>query len=495
MAADFLPVARLLRQWQNQSWFIYAVTALLSLIGSALVLSNMITTSSDGAVYLLYLHGMLGEGGLAGDAYGNPYYFLIPIKYLSLITGLSAPTSAYTFCTLTFAAASIGFVFVVRNLGAKPTSVWLAVFLIAIFPAFNEWKAAIFRDAGFWACSLFALGMLLKFEQHRRPQWLIFWLLFQLGAVSFRIEGIAFVWLPLIFVKDIRPATLKSLARPLPLLALGGAGLLVLFMLFGDKAFGGASMVDSSIRRFLMLANIVNEKSDDLVRTVLNTHSDQHALGFLLAGLTFLNVASIMKGLGFLTALLLALLMAKKSAAKRLSLVFWGYALTCVAVLFLFTLERQFMTERYATLLCLLIMIWGIFALARVAWSTKTKAAVIAGFALLLSVDSFISFGYSKNFVLETKDWVHENLAEDAIVLSSRRGFTYDLHRFGDNTRLRPLPRELNKHRVKRPLSFDYYVEFVHKNRSSKVANTHMKVIKEIANEEGYRALIYKVEK
>jgi hypothetical protein len=482
------------RQLENR-WFIYTVTALLSLLGSIVAYANMVTTSSDGAIYLVQLTQMLEDKSSgATDAFGNPYYFLWLLKELCLITGLSAETGAYTFCTAAFAAASIGFVFLVRSLTKNTAMTWMAVVLIVLYPGFNEWKSAIFRDSAFWACSLMALGMLLRFDQERRTIFIVFWLIFQLSSLLFRLEGIAFFWLPILFLKDIKWISISSMTRPVPLIALTFATLALLFVIFGNAIFGGTGILDNVISRALALSGNLAKSSEVLINSLLNTHSDQHATGFLLAGFVYLNLASIFKGLGFLVIALIVIRSHQKRLAEKLPLVFWASLATWCAVLFLFTIESKFMTERYTTLLCLLLMTWGVVNTSRLPWSTRTKAITSMVLAFLLFIDSFISFGYSKQFMLEAKSWVQENTTEEAVVLSSRRGFTYDVQRFGDNTLLRPAPHELNKRGSKKQVSFDYYVEFVHKGKPTTVKNTNLNLIKEFSNQEGYRALIYKVE-
>lgn len=480
---------------QKKRWLVYGTTAILSLLGSILTFANMVTTSSDGAIYLVQLTQMLeGTSGGARDGFGNPYYFLWLLRELCLMSGLSAEAGAYTFCTLAFSAASVSFVFVVRSLTQHKAAAWVAVVLIAIYPGFNEWKSAIFRDSAFWACSLMALGMLLRFDRDRRPIFIVFWLVFQSCSLLFRLEGVAFFWLPVLFVKDLKWAHISSVKGPASLIAVLLATLALLFIIFGGNVFGGTGILDGVTSRALALSGNLDQSSDTLISSILNKHSDQHATGFLLAGFIYLNIAAILKGLGFLAIALMVIGTGKNQPAEKLPLVFWASIATWCALLFLFTIESKFMTERYTTLLCLLLMAWGVVNISRLSWSPKAKSLTSVVLALLLFIDSFISFGYSKQFILDAKSWIQENTSKEAVVLSSRRGFTYDVQRFADNTLLRPSPHELTKQASKRKVSFDYYVEFVHKGKPSAVKNTQLNLIKQFSNQEGYRALVYKVE-
>ena len=93
----------------------------------------------------------------------------------------------------------------------------------------------------------------------------------------------------------------------------------------------------------------------------------------------------------------------------------------------MFTLGNRFMLERYAGIFTLFMMPYLCFAMAGLWQSGPRSRGRIIALILLLAMagDSLHNNNYKKAFVREASDWILENTADDALLLSNNRRLIY----------------------------------------------------------------------
>ncbi len=194
---------------RSENRYIYAAAALASLLLSAWAVWQNPYINQDGVHYLRAAAG--DPAALTWIGHWAFYPRLIGV--LAALTGLDLYWAAHLLDALLDLIAVLALLRLIERLpGHRGLLIWGALLILAL-PYFNDNRAQIIRDHGYWAFSLLALGAWLRLlgDFHWRP--LIAWTLWMGLATLFRVEGLAFLLLMPLSLLAGRPPWPQRLGR------------------------------------------------------------------------------------------------------------------------------------------------------------------------------------------------------------------------------------------------------------------------------------------
>ncbi len=175
----------------ERPWPLLLAAALASLALSAWAVGHNLYINQDGVHYLRAIQG--DPQALAWIGHWTFYSRLIGA--LAALTGLDPLAAAHGLDALFDLVTVVALVELTWRLsGERRVALWAAVLILAL-PYFNDNRAQIIRDHGYWAFSLLALGAWLRVLEDVRWRPLLAWTLWMGLATLFRVEGAAFLLL------------------------------------------------------------------------------------------------------------------------------------------------------------------------------------------------------------------------------------------------------------------------------------------------------------
>lgn len=403
---------------------------LLSLIS---VISDPVL-NRDGMLYVHTAELLMNDGWEAARDKFNWLFFPMVIAGFAWLTSIDPEVVAYLLCAVFLAGAC--FYLVRASDRLVPGTAWIAVVVVLCLPALNDYRPYVVRDFGAW---FFVLGALYAVVCWRESRDWRNGMLFQAGtgmAMLFRPEMVfvfpgvllAWPWLR-------RPGyDFRDLGTLFWLCGLGGvvaAGFLV----------RDWSLVGGRLEKFLGYLNLSEHIGDfrDLAQhfgsEILNRFSRESA-GFILfwglvamipaKALGLLGVLAIPLGYGFRPGLV---------ARGRFRAVqpFPSVALVYLAILVLFLVVKQFMSDRYVVLLVLLLtplVVEGFRALSELSWSRGWRHFFMV-LLFLTAASSVITTGDRKLYLKSAGEWIRENALPQPVYFNEPKqryyaGFAYE---------------------------------------------------------------------
>ena len=307
----------------------------------------------------------------------------------------------------------------------------LAGLAILSFPMVNEMRFMLIRDFAYWAFALLSLQQLALFRRTGSTLAAAGWCASLFAAIFFRLEGVLIVLTPcfLFWPANSRHHDFKAAARLLAMLA---ASLLLVLLLSFMMGIDLPALMRFAYRYYLMrfaeLGTLLTSTSLELNTALFTTDNfpgtDNLNLGIGIAMFAYswtllLNVVNAL-GLPFTVLILWGLLSSGLQGAEHVQRPLRLYLLFATSALFLFVLIMHFLTQRYAALLCLLLLTQvpaNLTRLARLAAeSGRRKALEISTgvFICYLLIDGFISFGYTTDYIPTAASWTRDNLPATA---------------------------------------------------------------------------------
>lgn len=411
---------------------------LVSLLFSLLLTLSNTQLNDDAFTYMRAAERFQQDGiGAVLQDYGwYGYSILIALADGVLPGGLD--TSAHVLNALCYALLTGVFIALQRESGANQRQLLLASAVVLLFPLLNEMRNFIMRDVAYWALSLTALLQLVRLMKatsvRQSLPLALAWSGSTLLASVFRLEALLpAVIAPLALLANCRTATGSSCLRSMLLLytVLLSSALLMLVLALAigirlPELMGFAWRY--YLPQLLDLGNVLRDDALALNATLFTEQNfpaqDDTAVGLLV--LIFAYVASVLlnlvKALGMpLTIFLLLGLQQRVYTLPRSVAAAWmGYALPTLLALLVFQFIMHFQTQRYAALLALLLLLWlpGMlehwWQQAENGGKARRFRVVLAVFCLYFTVDSLISFGYSKQHLRQAEQWVLQELPADA---------------------------------------------------------------------------------
>jgi hypothetical protein len=159
---------------------------------------------------------------------------------------------------------------------------------------------------------------------------------------------------------------------------------------------------------------------------VLNKHSEKYALGFFLFGSLYLLIIPIINNLKlfFIYALFN---LSKKAKYELDSEVWWILGLVSIPLL-IQVLYAGFLQARYAVFISVIILAALVLTYRESLLPKKQLSKSLAiVFLFILFVDGLISMGASREYRVDTVEWVHENVLDTDFVISNERTVSYSM--------------------------------------------------------------------
>lgn len=409
---------------------------------------------NDDAFTYLRAAELLGTEGLASvlDRYSWPGYSALIAALDPLLPG-GLLASAQVLNAACYVLLTWSFIAIQRETGAGPRQQLLAAGIVLLFPLLNEMRHFIIRDAGFWAFSLLALLQLLRCARRCTWQRALAWTGCTLAAALFRLDALLPAMLaPLALLVLTQPQMQRTQALLLLYGSLASGAALLLFLAWMAGVDLPALMLFAwryYLPLLLELGPPLQEDALALMNTLFTEQnypgSDNLALGFVL--LCIANVSSVLLnlagalGVPFTLALLCCWPQHRTLLSQPLRALWLLHVASALLLLLVFQFIMHFQTQRYATLLALLLLLLLPAGLERWWQQAETRGNLrrwriwLGVFCVYFAVDSLVSFGHSKQYLLDASHWLQSELPADAtlttnsfqLAWSSGRVKDYDL--------------------------------------------------------------------
>lgn len=414
------------------------VAVVLSCLFSALVILQHPLLNDDAYKYLRAAEAFNTSGALAVlESFGwYNYSFLIALLDRVLPGGMIA--AAHLLDTACYALLTWVFIQLSSELGnTRRVQVFAALCILGL-PLVNEMRYFLMRDAGFWAFALLSLVFLIRYGHTGKVSTALWWCLSLCAATAFRLEGLMLLLLaPLSLL--LPEATLSPGERAQRCVQLLGIVLATLTGVVLVALFAGISLIDLitySYRYYLPLLA-------DLFTAGNFPGSDNTAQGLvmLLAGDALALLTNLVNAL---SVPLVALMLCSRYAHGPVTLpptsrrALRVYISIATLALVLFLLIMHFLTQRYTTLLSLLLlclvplMLDRLYTQAQERGTLKRFMSVLSFFIVYYLVDSLLSFGYSQQHIEAGIAWTRTNLPANAQLRTNNFAIAYYSGRIPD---------------------------------------------------------------
>jgi hypothetical protein len=356
------------------------------------------------------------------DQYGwYGYSILIALADHVLPGGLIA--GAHVLNILSYALLVFAFIRICSEYQPAHRTELFAGLTILSFPLLNEMRYFLIRDFAFWAFTLFGLLLLIRFARDRKPLTALCCGLALLASVVFRLEGLLLVIaapLSLLFSSGNRSANVRLAAK---LVLVLGSAFLAIFVLALLAGVNLLNLAQYAYRFYLPLLfnfdELVSTTALNLNQLLFTTENfpgssnTEHGFVVLVFAYSYAALANLVNALGIpLTVVMIYSYWRgylQVPLNSRWAIV--AYMFTSLIALLCFVSIMHFLTQRYATLLCLLLLTLIPGALNNlyehaIANNTRKKFHIIFGsLCFYLLIDSVISFGYSKQYIEDASVW------------------------------------------------------------------------------------------
>lgn len=418
-------------------------------IQTAAVISSLVLTifvvaqdqmpNNDGVLYL-YSAELISAGDWARalQLFNWPFYSLL-IAAIHKTSGLGVEMSAYLLNAVLHALTVYAFIGVVAAAGGRREVLLSAALLLLIYPAFNDYRAAIIRDFGYWSFATLALLCLLKSRGGQFKIYVLGWTLSLMLAALFRIEGLVLLAVfPLLLLLDTGDVLRVRVYR---VLGVYGALLLTAGLMLLIVGISGADIV--SLRQwnkpFQMVTDFYAAISSDLASRaqILKDHylirySHDYAWSIVLIGILVILLTEVVSSIGFVYLILAgyALVSSKSTMTAYARSVVMSLGILNLAMLGAFVAMLGFLAGRYPIGLALLVMVLAAFGVLPLyeslsSWA-KTRArsrwvsAVFVLTAVYFLIDGAVTTSPGKVHVAQAAGWLRDH------VDSSERVFATD---------------------------------------------------------------------
>jgi hypothetical protein len=468
---------------------IYLLAGLASFILTLIMLSYNQPFNKDGILYLKTAEVFAKHGVRVALSFhdNNWIFYSVLIALTSKLTTLSFLHAAYLLDAILDAATIVLFITLIKELGGSRKIQIISALVILLFPHINFYRHNILRGHGYYLFALLAILFLIRFYKNDKWRDTIGWGIAITLATLFRIEGAVlacFLPLVLIFKPD-----LKFLHKIKYILKAYIIQIIILILIISYVAYSGSSQLSrlseftgQLSHGFQNTWDALQNASHIITTQVLGFHLFRYGMAYFLTG------ALVAVYIGFLlsTIGLLYLILSIYSIAKKIVMADWSakavwlYSILLnIIITAIFLCQRLYLTERYVTLLCLLLLMTIPFALERI---YKSRWFVIVAIMLIYTaVGSIYNFGPSKTYVVKAGQWINNNTPPTAKLYSTNIQCSYYAHR------------QTEEHPNKKTNYFVFDIARHDKKSEKKLlAALKLKPIKEFHNSRGNKILIFK---
>lgn len=432
---------------------IVPLSALLSCLFSLVVILQNPLLNDDAYGYLRAAEVFNADGARAVLESFGWYHYSILIALLDRILPGDLVVAAHVFNTALYALLTYAFLLLARELRATPRAQFFAALCILVLPLTNEMRYFLIRDTGFWAFTVLSLVYLIRFARSGEPRRAAQWSFALAVATAFRLEALLLMALiPWMLLLPDASMSLQLRARRCGLLvgilAALVAAILLVTLLAGISL---PELIAYAYRWYLpLLAELpalLNTMAADVGAALFTPDnfpgSDNTAIGVVIALFAYALalLANLVNALSLPLALILVtawLTIGKPALHPPSGRMLQGYIAVAAFALLLFVVIMQFLTQRYATLLTLLVLallppaLDDLYARVR---NPRRFHGWLCFFVFYYVVDSLISFGHAQTHVEDAIAWARAELPADQslktnnFAIAYRSGHVTDYHR------------------------------------------------------------------
>jgi hypothetical protein len=424
-----------------QQWDIRLLTVLASLALSGFAVAFASLPNDDAYTYIKTAEIFLEQGMGAAISHYTWAGYPILIGLVSLL-GLSLFTSAYVLNAIFFAILAYAFISIVRHLDDSNRIAWLAVLTVLAYPELNEYRDMVVRDVGFWAMLLLALWRFMVFVDTRQFSHSVFFVLAMIGAMLFRAEAVIYlVAIPFALFLQSDRNTQQNRQDFLKLAGficcVGALGFLML-LAAGINLF---SLIFELLRiyqpflisRFNPDEAITAAQATAIFGEYAGIFSRDYVSAVVAVGLSVVLVMTLFYTIGGPFFWLLAFGLMRKHIrwhrAKVAPILAVSLANLFILVVFLYT--TKFLTGRYALVFGLMAATLVPFLISSIIernrggkWEKFVSYFLILFFFYCL-IDSYVSFGKSKDWLLDAAGYVELQAESETQVLTNNHTIAY----------------------------------------------------------------------
>jgi hypothetical protein len=413
--------------------------ASLALSGFAVAFASL--PNDDAYTYIRTAEIFLEQGVGAAISHYTWAGYPILIALVSLL-GLSLFTSAYVLNAIFFAILAYAFISILRHLDDSNRIAWLAALTVLAYPELNEYRDMVLRDVGFWAMLLLALWRFMVFVDTRQFSHSVFFVLAMIGAMLFRAEAVIYlVAIPFALFLQSDRNTQQNRQDFLKLAGficcVGALGFLML-LAAGINLF---SLIFELLRiyqpflisRFNPDEAITAAQATAIFGEYAGIFSRDYVSAVVAVGLSVVLVMTLFYTIGGPFFWLLAFGLMRKHIrwhrAKVAPILAVSLANLFILVVFLYT--TKFLTGRYALVFGLMAATLVPFLISSIIernrggkWEKFVSYFLILFFFYCL-IDSYVSFGKSKDWLLDAAGYVELQAESETQVLTNNHTIAY----------------------------------------------------------------------
>ena len=421
--------------------------------------------NTDGIVYLKSAEVFLSDGFQATMTIHDLPFYPILIAGLSTLSSLSIIQSAYLLNALLMAFTAVAVVKIVENYDQRLSTLFLISALLLLHPELNSYRYAVLRDFGYWCFSCWALLFFIRAYDQKDLFTLLISSTLIMIACLFRPEAAIFLLINAVFLvrwlnKQLSRGWLRWLMLLVSLIIAFGLGwLLIRYM---------HTRLDNLNVFYQNFSAVLAKFSDDILRG----SSEDLAPWSLLIAFFSLTLLKILKNFGIVYIIAALYLISQRQRFKPqyralISLSpLYLYGAAALMVLFIYVCLSQFLQGRFTILICLLgfipLSLWlgawvqqfkeisdnkeirdneetsdnkDIGSIKAIDKNTppsldKKQKKTIANrkvvyimilVGLALFIDSFISFGSSKTYLMASANYLAEFDSQTTLLTNSKR--------------------------------------------------------------------------
>ncbi len=424
-----------------QQWDIRLLTVLASLALSGFAVAFASIPNDDAYTYIRTAEIFLEHGVGAAISHYTWAGYPILIALVSLL-GLSLFTSAYVLNAIFFAILAYAFISILRHLDDSNRIAWLAALTVLAYPELNEYRDMVLRDVGFWAMLLLALWRFMVFVDTRQFSHSVFFVLAMIGAMLFRAEAVIYlVAIPFALFLQSDRNTQQNRQDFLKLAgficSVGALGFLML-LAAGINLF---SLIFELLRiyqpffisRFNPDEAITAAQATAIFGEYAGIFSRDYVSAIVAVGLSVVLVMTLFYTIGGPFFWLLAFGLVRKHIRWHRAKVapILAVSLTNLFILVVFLYTTKFLTGRYALVFGLMAATLVPFLISSIIernrggkWEKFVSYFLILFFFYCL-IDSYVSFGKSKDWLLDAAGYVELQAESDTQVLTNNHTIAY----------------------------------------------------------------------
>jgi len=406
----------------RQNLSIYLAAAIASILLSLWQIAGVQQINHDAVYYLLAIQGDTD----AIRQIGNWLFYSRLIETTALLTGLAPEQAAWAVNILLDSLTVLAFLRLVEDLGGTRRTLSWAALIILSLPYFNDNRAEIIRDHGYWAFSLVAMIFYLRL--FRRFSWkdALGWNLGMFIALLFRVEALVFLVLMPLGLLAAGPGGPWKAARtlvPVAVMSLGfGLGLLF--------SSGMQNRLVDSLANAGLLMQVFTETIPRKAALLRQGVVPQFSQGMAETTLYLAVLWSILKDLiSSMSWLYFAILLLRRwfpapALPMNYRRILWIYAALTASVLFVHGAQHFIMVSRYTLALALMLLPVVVFSLDELHRKYREEnrggpflAAAMLGM-LILAADSLHSSSTPKAYILQAAEWARNNIPDRARVVT-----------------------------------------------------------------------------